>query len=162
MEAHLPSVPDGHHDQIVFRKVARNRKRTSVPFYKVGAEIEHPDVHMLVQMGVAVPADDACAEACGMDEAQMAAAQKAYQRVVLGIHPEDYELFDAGVILGYEPDGEFKPGPNFHLLEQATADEDEDEGEEPVKPADKGAAPSKDSGTATPVAPAAKSGANAA
>jgi hypothetical protein len=74
----------------------------------------HRDTHivLLVQMGCAEPADEECAKASGMTPERMEAAQHAYERISIGIHPDDYELFDAGLIAGYRPDGSYIPGPN--------------------------------------------------
>ena len=80
--------------------------------FPAGHVIDHPDAHLLVGMGVAIPADEECARRAGMTEAQMAAAQHAARRLAAGIHPDDFAKFDAGEIAGYEPDGSYKPGPN--------------------------------------------------
>lgn len=77
-----------------------------------GTILENPDVHTLVRLGMAVPADDECAKAAGMTPEQMKAAQHAQEKVRLGIHPDDFEAFDAGIMRGYNPDGTFIPGPN--------------------------------------------------
>ena len=71
-------------------------------------------------MGIAVPADDECAQAAGLTPVQMQAAQHAQERVRLGVHPDDYEAFDAGIMAGYNPDGTFVPGPNYadHIVEE--------------------------------------------
>lgn len=78
-----------------------------------GTIIDHPHAWKLVKMGVAVPEDDECEKRAGMDPAQLVAAQHAQEKVRLGIAPEDYEAFDQGLMVGYEPDGEWTPGPNF-------------------------------------------------
>ena len=87
---------------------------TAYPDRKVpaGTEIEHPDAFKLVRRGAAEPADEECAEAAGMTEYQMAVAQHAQRRTAAGIHPEDFEAFDAGLMVGYYPDGRHVPGPN--------------------------------------------------
>ena len=53
-------------------------------------------------------------------------AQHASIRLAAGIHPDDFPLYDAGVIVGYNPDGTYMPGPNWHLMPDDTED-DEDE-----------------------------------
>ena len=93
--------------------------------YPIGTIIAHPTAFRLVQMGVAIPEDDACTSAANMKDAQISVAQKAYERVSKGIHPEDYDKFDRGEILGYNPDGSYIPGPNA-----ATFDDEEPEDEE--------------------------------
>lgn len=103
--------------------VARTRKVNGrmrpVLHWKVGTVFDLPDSFRLVQQGCALPEDDECKERCEMTPEEMAAAQRAYERTALGIHPEDFDLFDNGVIVGYDEGGNYKPGPNFHLLEEA-------------------------------------------
>jgi len=55
-----------------------------------------------------------------MTPEQMKVAQHAQKRVRHGIHPEDFEAFDAEIMEGYNPDGSFKPGPKYadHVLER--------------------------------------------
>lgn len=123
-------IPKGHPgvSQDFFQKncavktVKRNGRMRHVMFWKEGTMFSTPDCYKLVRQGAALPIDDECREAAGMDAEQMASAQRAYERLSAGIDPEDFELYDAGVIVGYNPDGSFKPGPNFHLLEQAAED----------------------------------------
>ena len=87
-----------------------------------GTIIEDPRAYLLVKQGVAVPADEECAQAAGMSEDQMQKAQHAYGRVAAGIRPEDYELYDTGQITGYDPDGGYLPGPNWVEPELASGD----------------------------------------
>ncbi len=78
----------------------------------IGTVIDHRDAYRLVWLGVAVPADDECKAMANMTEHEMKAAQWAHKRVAAGIHPDDYDKFDAGIIDGYYPDGTDRPGPN--------------------------------------------------
>lgn len=84
------------------------------PDGKIPAEttIERHDIWRLVQMGVAVPADEECAKAAGMSDHQMKAAQYAHRRTAKGIHPDDFEAYGTGQMDGYYPDGSPIPGPN--------------------------------------------------
>jgi hypothetical protein len=70
------------------------------------------DIVALVQMGCAEPADEECDKAAGMTPERIAIAAHAYERVHRGIHPDDYEAYEAGLMTGYNPDGSFIPGPN--------------------------------------------------
>lgn len=79
----------------------------------IGTVIEHTQAFRLVQMGAAKPADDECEKAASMSAGQKAAAQQAYKRLEAGIHPEDFEAFDAGHMVGYKPDGSWISGPNY-------------------------------------------------
>jgi hypothetical protein len=105
------------------RVETRNQRPKHVLYWKVGTVFDLPDSFYLVRMGCAIPEDDECRERADMSDEQMATAQSQYEKVRLGIHPDDYDIFDAGVIAGYLPDGSYKPGPNFHLLEAAADDE---------------------------------------
>lgn len=78
-----------------------------------GTEIEHLDCWRLVQMGVAVPADDECRKKADRTPDQMEAAQVAYERLSRGIHPEDFEAYDAGLMIGYDENGDWIPGPKY-------------------------------------------------
>jgi hypothetical protein len=119
--------PDAPDELCVTKSIKRNGRMQPVRFWQVDAVVSHPQVYRLVQQGCAVPADEECALAAGMDENGMRAAQHAYNRLVAGIHPEDFDKFDAGMILGYMPNGDYKPGPNYHLLEQQDQDDEDDE-----------------------------------
>jgi hypothetical protein len=90
-----------------------------------GTLIDHPDAFRLVLMGVAVAADDECAERANITPEQFARARHAYERVDRGISPDDFEAYDAGYMIGYNPDGTWKPGPNIAELDEETG-EDED------------------------------------
>ena len=86
-----------------------------------GTIIDHPEAWKLVKMGVAIPADDECEKRAGMNAAQLAAAQVAQEKTRAGIAPEDYEAFEQGLMVGYEPDGSWKPGLNYEEYAQAEA-----------------------------------------
>jgi hypothetical protein len=92
-----------------------------------GEVIDHVDAFQLVRIGCAESFDEECAAAVQRTPEQLAEAREAYNRVDKGIWPEDYEMFNAGIIAGYNPDGSYMPGPNWEDREQ---DEPEDE-EEP-------------------------------
>ena len=78
----------------------------------VGTVIEHPDAYKLVRLGCAVPADNECYFRANMTQRQMAVAQHAQRRTAAGIHPEDFEAYDRGEMVGYFPDGSWVPGEN--------------------------------------------------
>ena len=121
--ADLPELQD----RIVRIEKMRNGAMTPIPFWRRGAVLEHPEAYKLVRQGCAVPADEACAIRACRSPSEIRLAQKAYERVNRGIAPEDYEKFDAGIILGYTPDGDYIPGPNFNLLKTETAGDEEEE-----------------------------------
>ncbi len=113
LECSLPHMPPGHEAAWEYRQTMRNKRMQAVPFFKRGAILEEPNCFMLVEMGCALPADKECQEACGMTPDQIRSACKAYDRLALGIHPSNFEAFDRGEMVGYNPDGSNKPGPNF-------------------------------------------------
>lgn len=79
-----------------------------------GTIIDNPAAFMLVRMGAAEPADEACRAAAKMTTEQFEEAVYAQQRTAAGIHPDDFAAYDRGEMIGYEP-GTSKPipGPNF-------------------------------------------------
>jgi hypothetical protein len=92
----------------------------------VGAIVNDPDCWRIVMMGQAEPADDECAERCKQTAEERAATLHAAARLAAGIAPEDFELFDKGVISGYLKDGSYKPGPNFDQMPKPVVDDKED------------------------------------
>lgn len=111
----VTSTPD--EEQTVVNVTHRNGKDVKRRYWILGAIINDPDAYRLVQLGVAVPMDDECKKAANMSSDDMKAAELAANRLAAGIDPDDYDLFDRGVILGYK-DGSYVPGPNFHELEE--------------------------------------------
>ena len=124
----IECAADAPHEVIaahaVLKTVYRNHQHVERPYWKVGAILEHPQAFWLVRQGCALPADEECAARANRSPNQMAAAQRAYERLSKGIDPEDFALFDAGIIAGYDADGEYLPGPNWHLKEQDEETED--------------------------------------
>jgi len=91
-------------------------------YVREGAVIDDRRAYLLVRQGVAVPDDDECRQAAAMSDEQVGRAQHAYGRVAAGIRPEDYELYDTGQITGYDPDGDYVPGPNWQEPELESGD----------------------------------------
>lgn len=104
-------------------------KRTSIPYFPAGTEYEHPNAAFFCQAGSAAPLDDECREATGLTEEQLEALQRQYKLTAAGILEADVELWDAGVITGYEENGDYIHGPNWdewmkaHEAEKAKAKE---------------------------------------
>jgi len=89
----------------------------------VGTVLDHPKAFWQVRLGTAEAVDKECELAANRSPQQLAAARAAYPKVAAGIAPEDYQAFDEGRMVGYNPDGSFKPGPNAYLDEEAEDDE---------------------------------------
>ena len=119
-------LSDEEQSQTITRESWRNGQMEPVRFWSLGAILSRPDSYLLVQMGIAEPADDECRQWAGMTSAQMAQAQHAARRVTAGISPEDFPLYDAGIITGYNPDGSYVPGPNWDQMPQDDEDEDDE------------------------------------
>lgn len=78
-----------------------------------GTVVDHRQAWLLVKQGVAVPEDEECKQKVGVTPEQMTRAQHAYDRISHGVHPEDFQAYDEGLMIGYNPDGSWKPGPNW-------------------------------------------------
>lgn len=112
--------------QIAIKSVMRNGRMTDVVFWKQDAIIDHPQSFRLVQHGCALPADAECEARVNMSAEQLSAAQMAYERLRRGIHPDDFALYDAGIIEGYNDDGSYKPGKNAAQHPEVFENEDEE------------------------------------
>lgn len=123
------SLPAHLREQTETREVLRNGHYQPVTFWKRGAILAFPDCFMLVRMGVAEPVDEACMQRARMTPDSMLKAAHAYERMVRGILPSDFELYDRGAIVGYEPDGSYTPGPNWaeYQAELNAVEDDEDD-----------------------------------
>ncbi len=93
-----------------------------IPYWPKGTVREVHNAVWLCERGVAVPADDECANALGYTPEQLARAQHVYQRIVDGIQPEDFAQYDAGVMKGYDSMGNWIPGPNFEKYQAQKAE----------------------------------------
>lgn len=111
--------------QTVERSVLRNGIKQPVTFWRLGAILGRDDCYKLVKMGVAEAADEECEQAVSMTTQQLRQAQHAARRLSAGIHPEDFGLYDAGIITGYTPDGQYQPGPNWDQMPKDSDEEDE-------------------------------------
>jgi hypothetical protein len=90
---------------IVEREQVLSRKPLKTKTLKPGDIIESPDAYQLIQVGIAVPDDDESRLACGMDEGQIKQAAIAAERTRLGIHPDEFDLYAAGLMDGYNASG---------------------------------------------------------
>lgn len=89
----------------------------------VGTVLEAPDCWQLVLVGAAIPDDEECERAAHMSPRDMELAQRAQRRAAFGIHPDDFDAFDSGEMVGYYPDGSNIPGPNAsHFRDEDSED----------------------------------------
>jgi hypothetical protein len=82
-----------------------------------GTVLNQPGAYKFVRLGIADPEDEECRIAAGLSDPQILLAKMRQRRVSAGVAPEDYDAFDKGIMVGYNPDGTFKPGPNFEEAE---------------------------------------------
>jgi len=125
VEVNVAVLPEELRDQTVSLEVWRNGEMHPATFWKLGGIIAHPEAYLMVRQGCAEPADDECTKRAARTSEQQRAAQYAYERLSRGIHPEDFEKYDAGYISGYNPDGSYIPGPNWAQMPQETEEDDE-------------------------------------
>ena len=121
---------------IVRKPMMRDGWTQQAPHWRNGAILEFPDCHYLVRQGVAIPADEKCAQRARRTPEQMKKAQYAYERLVRRIDVDDFDIYDAGVITGYDEKGDYIPGPNYSRLHEFRpvngTDDDDEEDETPV------------------------------
>lgn len=123
---------------IVRKPMMRDGWTQQVPHWRNGAILEFPDCHYLVRQGVAIPADEKCAQRARRTPEQMKKAQYAYERLVRRIDVDDFDIYDAGVITGYDEKGDYIPGPNYarlHEFRPVNGTDDDDEEDETPAPA---------------------------
>ncbi len=102
-----------------------------------GTVIEKEDIWKLVRAGVADPADEECRIRAGMDDAEIKLAKYRQRRLAAGIHYDDYDAYDQGLMVGYNPDdSSWIPGPNAETAtpEDEYEEDDEFDDDEPVEP----------------------------
>jgi len=120
-------VPDEMAEFIEWREVFSSGRVQRMAFWRCDVVFDNEWGPEMVRAGIAVPLDDECRNACERTAEQIAAAQKAYARTNAGIHPEDFEAYDKGYMVGYR-DGKWIPGPNYAEWEaQQRALEEEEE-----------------------------------
>jgi len=79
-----------------------------------GTVLKSHRAHILIGMGVAEPADDECAAACGFSHEQMEEKQDAYPCLLAGIDEKDNRAFKFGAMTGYDPEtGKWIEGPKY-------------------------------------------------
>lgn len=128
------AVTPGHEDTYHFVRTRRDGRMVDLPFFKSGSVHEFPEAWVWVLHGFAIPEDEECREACGLTSEDLAAKQHAFRRLAAGIHPEDFDKYDSGMIAGYihKPDGttEYKPGPNWDKFHKPAAPDTEEDDED--------------------------------
>lgn len=123
------TAPEWMQKQIKY-KFGRDHTGKTVPiaYLPAGSIIEGEQAAFMCRTGQCSPADDECAQAAGMTDAQISAQQIEYKMNTLGINNEnDRELYRAGVIAGYDKDLKPIPGPNWEAYQAAKAENETEE-----------------------------------
>lgn len=117
-DADLGTVPENYRNKLAY--VARKGCKEPVAIYPKGTVFEGEHAVFLVKTGQARPLDDECRKACGLSSDQLATKQISYEMDSLGIHSEkDRKLYIGKVILGYNDDLSYIPGPNWSQYQAA-------------------------------------------
>ena len=119
MDVNPKTLSEADKAKVKFRSSTVNGEPALIPYFPAGTEYEHKRAFLFVAKGCAAPADDECRAKSGMSAEQLAKAQHLYKRNAAGIRPEDFELFDNGVITGYLPGGDYIPGPTWDAFQQS-------------------------------------------
>jgi len=122
--------PQLHRDDTHVLEVYRNGEDVKIRFWKKGAVINHKESFRLVQHGVCEPADEECEKRANMSHERIVKSKHAYERLSRGINSEDFDRYDAGLMIGYNPDGSDIPGPNAETFDDEDSEDDYDEEEE--------------------------------
>jgi hypothetical protein len=88
-----------------------------VEILPVGTIIDHPLAYVHLMDGSAEPADEE-AEKYRLTPERQQQALHIRERTQAGIHPDDFADYEAGIMIGYDPDGEPIPGPNAIPIER--------------------------------------------
>lgn len=122
-------------------------RRDGKLFAPIGTIINDPNCHFLVKNCDAEAADEECAAITkrrpsdlvpmtawehsgeGFKEITLPAIEWSRLRLARGIHEDDFEAYAAGKILGYTPNGDYIPGPNWTPIVDDEDDEEEPEGQ---------------------------------
>lgn len=114
LEVHEPTAPQDLLVQCV--------RRGSSLFAPAGTIITDPQCWRIVLMGQARPHDEECEQATKRTPEQIERAEYAAARLAKGIHPDDFERYDRGELIGYTADGRDIIADGFK-----TDDDEEDE-----------------------------------
>lgn len=117
-EADMSTMSEEMKVKVRFAKKDSSGKPVAI--FPAGTEFEGEHALALCRNGQASPSDQECADALGLSESQMQALQVGYKMDTLGIHkPEDRDLYRAGVISGFDKNGNYKPGVNWDEYNKA-------------------------------------------
>ena len=107
------AMSEEHRSLVKFRQTKVAGVESWVPYFPAGTIYEHPNAAAFCFAGSASPGDDETAKLVGLSDEELRILQQTYKRTAAGIIAADKDFFDAGVILGYKPDGSYIEGPNW-------------------------------------------------
>lgn len=141
MEVNPATMADAERAKVKFRQRTMRRRHPITgrveesnvmdAYFPAGTEYECQLAWKFVLNGEAEPADDECAEVCGLTADDMHKLQRSRFKTE-HIAPSDWDLYDKGVILGYDekgPDG-YAVGPAWEAYQKALSEVDDDEDDE--------------------------------
>ena len=145
MDVNPEALKESELPKVQFRPVNMRGKQNGIAvtrrvldaYFPAGTIYECPMAWYWVVQGAAEPADEECAKASGMTPEEIEEHVRLYYMTEHIAH-EDWGLFKAGVIEGYDDADElhkgYKPGPNWDKywlaqaeLEEESADEEDDD-----------------------------------
>lgn len=88
-----------------------------------GTILDDPEAFWLVLNGCAEPADEECRKRAGMTPEQVSRAHQAYLMLDAGVIPEDRIAWERGWMRGYDPNGNWIPGPNVDEFDELAWEE---------------------------------------
>jgi hypothetical protein len=124
----VSSHPDAQY--VAANSEERMHRGKLLRFWKVGTILDTPDAFRLVRNGDAEAADSECEARVGVrTPEQIARTLHERERLARGVHPEDFKAYDAGLMIGYDGNGNWIPGPNAteETLSLQTESEEEDD-----------------------------------
>lgn len=117
-EADMSTMSEEMKAKVRFAKNGESGKPIAI--FPAGTEFEGDHAITLCKNGQAAPSDQECADALGMSSEKLLSLQVGYKMDTLGIHKtEDRELYRAGVISGFDANGNYKPGVNWDEYNKA-------------------------------------------
>lgn len=130
------SMRESERAKVKFRLVKMRGKvngKTTVknvpdPYFPAGTIYESDNAAFFVMQGMADPADEECAAACGMTPDEIAVAKRSLFKME-NILAKDWLLFDNDVILGYDEKGDYIRGPKWdewHAVQNEEEDDDDE------------------------------------
>jgi len=105
-------------------------RRNGRLYAPAGTVIDDPQCFFIVLLGQAEAFDEECALRTNCPPDVLEERLHAARRLAAGIEHEDFALFDAGYISGYDAAGKYRPGPNWAEYQAKLAQEAQPSGQD--------------------------------